>query len=156
MKVNDVFTCYQCGMCTGDCPVAWANPEFNPRKIILNIQSDGSSELVWLCSVCFKCLRCPRDVKPVEVFSNLRKLAVANDVDNVGTRFVKAFVDVVKEHGRFVETKFMMKFVGLNSLKIYPPSVLFKMLKAGKITFSAKRAECIEEVKKIFEVCGRA
>jgi heterodisulfide reductase subunit C len=106
--------------------------------------------------MCFKCLRCPRDVKPVEVFSNLRKIAIAKGVDNIGSKLVKAFVEVVGEYGRLVETKFMMKFMGLDSLKMLPPSVAFKMWKAGKVSLSAKKAECAEEVKKIFEVCGHA
>jgi len=159
MKVDDISRCYQCGTCTGDCPVAWVNREFNPRRIVLNLQTNGhnfENEAVWLCAMCFKCLRCPRDVKPVEVFSNLRKIAIAKGVDNVGTKLVKSFVEVVGEYGRLVETKFMMKFMGLDSLKMLPPSVAFKMWKAGKVSLSAKKAECAEEVKKIFEVCGHA
>ena len=159
MNVSDIQRCYQCGTCTGDCPVAWVNEEFNPRRIVLSLQVNGQdlgNEAYWLCAMCFKCLRCPRDVKPVEIFSELRKMAISGGVENVGTKLVKAFVDVVKEYGRLVETKFMLKFMGIESIKMLPPSIAFKMWRNGKVSISAKKSECAEEVRKIFEVCENA
>ena len=158
-NVNDISRCYQCGTCTGDCPVAWVNKDFNPRRIMLKLQTNGHSfdeSLIWLCAMCFKCLRCPRDVKPVEVFSNLRKMAISSGKDGVGVKMVKAFVEVVEEYGRLVETKFMMKFMGLEARKMLPMGVAFKMWRNGKVSLSAKRFECAEEVKKLFEVCRNA
>ncbi len=157
MNVNDISRCYQCGTCTGDCPVAWVNRDFNPRKIVLSLQTDGlSTEKVWLCAMCFKCLRCPRDVKPVEVFSKLRRMHVESGKDGVGVKMVKAFVEVIEEYGRLVETKFMMKFMGLEARKMLPMSVAFRMWRNGKVSLSAKKFECAEEVKKMFEVCRNA
>ncbi len=159
MNVSDIQRCYQCGTCTGDCPVAWVNEEFNPRRIVLSLQVNGQdlrNESVWLCAMCFKCLRCPRDVKPVEVFSQMRRMAISSGVENVGTKLVKAFVDVVKEYGRLVETKFMLRFMGIESVRMLPPSIAFKMWRNGKVSISPKKAECAEEVKKIFEVCDNA
>ncbi len=160
MNVSDISRCYQCGTCTGDCPVAWVNRDFNPRRLVLSLQQSNGENVdrweFWLCAMCFKCLRCPRDVKPVEVFSTMRKLAVERGVENRGTKLVKAFVEVIEEYGRLIETKFMMKFMGLESIKMLPPSVAFKMWRNGKVSLSAKRSECAEEVRRMFEVCRNA
>ena len=73
--------CYQCGMCTGGCPVAHARPDYNPRRILEAIilgQYDEilSSHLIWLCSSCHSCLeRCPQKIELSELFTELKNTA---------------------------------------------------------------------------------
>jgi len=159
MNVNDISKCYQCGTCTGDCPVAWVNRDFNPRKIVLTLQTDGkdlNADVFWMCSVCYKCLRCPRDVKPVEVFSSFRRMAISNGHDGKGVKMYRAFVETVKEYGRLVEFKFTVKYMGKDALKLLPAKVAFKMWRSGKVSISAKKSECADEVRRLFEVCAHA
>ncbi len=74
-------TCYQCGMCTGGCPVAYVKPEYNPRRmleaIILGQYAEIlSSEMLWLCTSCHSCLeRCPQKIEVSELLIDLRNLA---------------------------------------------------------------------------------
>ena len=75
--------CFQCGVCVSSCPVRVFEPSFSPRRIIkmaklgLKDQVLGS-EFVWFCSMCFLCdERCPQDVRPPEVMTVLRNMAVA-------------------------------------------------------------------------------
>jgi len=73
--------CYQCGMCTGGCPVAHVKPDYNPRRmlegIILGQYSEIlSSDLVWLCTSCHSCLeRCPQRIEVSELLIELKNLA---------------------------------------------------------------------------------
>jgi heterodisulfide reductase subunit C len=72
--------CYQCGICTGGCPVAKRNPEFNPRKIVhrfLVKRADRKQDQsIWLCLLCHSCVeRCPQEVKPSHVIVALRNKA---------------------------------------------------------------------------------
>lgn len=73
--------CYQCGMCTGGCPVAHVKPEYNPRRMLESIilgQYDEvlSSDLVWLCTSCHSCLeRCPQRIELSELLVHLKNLA---------------------------------------------------------------------------------
>lgn len=73
--------CYQCGVCTGGCPVAYVKPEYNPRRMLEAIilgQYDEilSSDLVWLCTSCHSCLeRCPQRIEVSELLIELRNLA---------------------------------------------------------------------------------
>ena len=150
LAVQDL--CYQCGTCTGDCPVAWVSSEFNPRKLVQMLDMNKA----WLCVGCYKCLRCPRDLKPVEIFSELRKKAIDNNEEHKGVKLAKAFAEVIKENGKLIETKLIMKFLGIEAIKMLPPSIAFKMWRSGKINIGGAKAKCAEEVKELFEVCAHA
>jgi heterodisulfide reductase subunit C len=159
-RVEDTYKCYQCGTCTGDCPVAWLNNDFNPRKIVL-LSSYGLDELlktniVWICATCFKCTtRCPRDVKPADVLSAVRKLAIKKKMpETEGMKFVKAFTKIVEEYGEISELKLVVKLKGLFAINMLPLKVVWRMFRRGKVSFKAKKAPCAEEVKRIFEVCS--
>lgn len=71
--------CYQCGQCSGGCPVARVTPEFNIRRIIKaaregRILPDDKS--IWLCSTCYTCYeRCPQDVKPIKIIQHMTNIA---------------------------------------------------------------------------------
>jgi len=73
--------CYQCGVCTGGCPVAYVKPEYNPRRILEAIilgqhEEVLSSDLLWLCTSCHSCLeRCPQRIEVSELLIALRNLA---------------------------------------------------------------------------------
>jgi len=110
----------------------------------------------WLCVGCYKCLRCPRNLKPVELFSDLRKKAIASNSDHKGVKLAKAFAEVVKENGKLVETKLIMKFLGIEAIKMLPPDIAFKMWRNGKINIGGTKSRCVDEVKKLFEVCTHA
>jgi heterodisulfide reductase subunit C len=72
--------CYQCGTCTGGCPIAKRNAEFNPRKIVqrflMKREDRIPSSSIWLCLLCHTCIeRCPQEVKPSHVIVALRNKA---------------------------------------------------------------------------------
>jgi heterodisulfide reductase subunit C len=83
----DLFACYQCGTCTGSCPVArFGGEEFSPRNIIRLIML-GDREavlrnpLIWLCTGCYVCEeRCPQDVKPPKIIVHLRNIAAKENI----------------------------------------------------------------------------
>jgi len=83
----DCMACYQCGTCTGSCPVSrFGGEEFSPRNIIRLITL-GDREallrnpLIWLCTNCYVCEeRCPQDVKPPEIIVKLRNIASKEDI----------------------------------------------------------------------------
>ncbi len=72
--------CYQCGTCSGSCPVFMAEPEYNPRKMIMSLasgtwQSFINSEVAWLCAMCHTCLeRCPQRIEVSEILTEVRNI----------------------------------------------------------------------------------
>nr|MDO8087095.1 4Fe-4S dicluster domain-containing protein [Candidatus Sigynarchaeum springense]MDO8116208.1 4Fe-4S dicluster domain-containing protein [Candidatus Sigynarchaeota archaeon] len=75
--------CYQCGTCSGGCPVAKeTNGKYNPRRIIEKSLLGMKDKLVkdpvlWFCTLCDTCDEsCPQHVELTEIFYVLKNLAV--------------------------------------------------------------------------------
>ena len=81
---ENISLCYACGTCTACCPVAALRAEFNPRKIIRQVQLGRRGEVlgspeIWLCAQCHACTAlCPQDARFAGVVRVLRELAVEN------------------------------------------------------------------------------
>ena len=71
--------CYQCGKCTGVCPVDTVG-DYSPRKIFRRTQLGISlidSPDLWLCTTCQNCLRvCPKEVNMIQIMPAVREQAV--------------------------------------------------------------------------------
>ena len=73
-----VGKCYQCGVCSGSCPVVKVRREFSPRRIIMSVGIGRASEIVssgilWHCLTCGTCeVKCPMDVEILDIVRNLR------------------------------------------------------------------------------------
>jgi heterodisulfide reductase subunit C len=76
-----LLSCFQCGTCTADCPMARFSDNYRPRQIIRMTQLGLkervlSLDALWLCTSCFTCTdRCPQDVEVANVIRVLRNLA---------------------------------------------------------------------------------
>jgi heterodisulfide reductase subunit C len=66
---ENLYACYQCGTCTGGCPVHRYLPAYNVRKIVKQIidgEIDLGEKALWYCTTCYVCYeRCPQKVKPL-------------------------------------------------------------------------------------------
>jgi heterodisulfide reductase subunit C len=73
--VDNLYLCYQCGTCSGGCPVTRLVPEYNVRKIVKHRKEnkiDVNDRFLWYCLTCYICYeRCPQEVKPIEVIHSL-------------------------------------------------------------------------------------
>jgi heterodisulfide reductase subunit C len=73
--------CFQCGTCVGGCPVAGAEPRYNPRRLLEALARGEGEEVVrsddlWLCTLCHTCLeRCPQGVSVSHIFTRLKEVA---------------------------------------------------------------------------------
>ena len=71
--------CYQCGICSGACPIARVKADFLPRKIVLDSATGFSSKVVfsgsaWNCLTCALCqVKCPMNVDFLGLMRELRK-----------------------------------------------------------------------------------
>jgi NADH-quinone oxidoreductase subunit F len=82
LDVEKLKYCYECGICTGSCPMAEIlEGNYNPRSLLESIFSDPdralSSDELWLCAWCYRCYkRCNQAIKLPEVFLSMRKIAL--------------------------------------------------------------------------------
>lgn len=73
------LACFQCGECSGSCPLFIVKPEkYNPRRILwkLVFERDTPCDVAWLCLTCYECLeRCPANVSIAELMMELKNEA---------------------------------------------------------------------------------
>jgi len=80
--------CYQCGLCTGNCPAA-ANMDISPRRIIelarLGLEEEiAGSQTVWTCASCLACtVNCPRGFDLSKVMEAIRLLTLRKNIDRI-------------------------------------------------------------------------
>jgi len=74
----DLWGCYQCGKCTGGCPVSLKS-KLNIRRLMIEgilgkaLERIGEKEELWDCTTCKTCtLRCPRGLKPMDLVIGMR------------------------------------------------------------------------------------
>ncbi len=74
--------CFQCGVCTGTCPVSEVDERFSPARIIQWIRMGLvdqvlSSPAIWYCLQCHRCsFHCPQGVRFADIDEALRHRAV--------------------------------------------------------------------------------
>ena len=80
--------CYQCGMCSGNCPAA-SNMDLSPRQIIelakLGLEEEiADSKTVWICASCLACaVNCPRGFDLSRVMEAIRLLTLRKNIDHI-------------------------------------------------------------------------
>jgi heterodisulfide reductase subunit C len=80
--------CYQCGTCSGSCPME-EHLTAQPRKVMALLQLGQADALAdantpWICASCHTCMvRCPRGIDIPKVMEALRQLRLRENVDRV-------------------------------------------------------------------------
>jgi len=80
-KDTNAWACYDCGKCTGTCPIARAGATYSPRRHVLAANLGGGVKVVpdeslsacLTCSLCNQ--RCPADVDYTELVMRLLEVA---------------------------------------------------------------------------------
>jgi Fe-S oxidoreductase len=74
----ELYGCYQCGKCTGGCPVSLKS-KLNIRRLMIegilgkNLEGITEREELWDCTTCKTCtIRCPRGLKPMDLVIGMR------------------------------------------------------------------------------------
>ncbi len=156
-----VNLCIQCGTCTASCPSAtrW---EYTPAEVIAMIRAGMRDEIlssssVWHCLSCYFCtVRCPRDVKPTDLFHALEGLATQKRFKVKGTRtpaMYQSFTDSIKANGRVHEFGMMFKYYlktnPFAALKMLP--VGFKLLSHKRMPLASKKIKGQGDLSKIVQ-----
>lgn len=153
-RVND---CYQCGMCTGGCPVTFCM-DYPPNQIMRMIQLGMrekvlSSKTIWVCASCHTCTtRCPKEVDLAEVMDTLRQMAHQEGrkaaVEEVHL-FHQIFLENIRRYGRQYELGLVGNY-NLNSGHFFKdikqaPKLFFR----GKLKMLPRRID-VRKMKGIF------
>jgi len=95
LSEQNLYSCYQCGKCSGGCPSV-SEMDLLPNQVIkllqLGMLDDAStSNTMWICASCFTCsVRCPKGVDLAKVMEALRQISLRKNVDYVEVRKISA------------------------------------------------------------------
>jgi len=158
---TDIYACYQCGMCSGGCPVSFMM-DYTPRQIMrmaqLGMKEDVlSSTTIWLCASCNTCFtRCPREIDLPEVMATLKSRAIKEGFPSKimeGQILYKTMVENMKKYGRVHETEVFVNFAskaGMNKLIKQLPMGL-TLFRKGKLKLSPEKIKSVEQLKALIQ-----
>lgn len=161
---ESIYSCIQCGVCTGSCPTA-SRWDYPPRQAIAMVRAGLREELLssnsmWFCASCYTCtVRCPRAVKPADIMHVLEVLAIRDGLSTKRSKtpvMYKTFVDSAKSNGRVYEVGMMLKlFLKTNpfaALKMAP--VGLSLLLHKRLPLRPSRIKAREQLKAILDKAG--
>ncbi len=158
---EEVALCYQCGTCSGACPVVAAGGmDYTPRAIMRLLQAGLhddvlSSRTIWTCASCYACVvRCPRGIEITDVMTQLRNLALSKGYRaRKGRVYNVGFMDIVRRHGRMYEAELVIRYNlltnPLNFIGLLP--VASKMIAKRKLRFLPDHPKGRTEIRGIFD-----
>lgn len=87
---EDLKMCYQCGNCSGGCPVSY-EMELAPSQVMRFLQLGRVADVMaansmWVCAGCLQCYsRCPKGVSVAAILEALRQMNLrkGEDHDNI-------------------------------------------------------------------------
>ena len=114
-KIKDISgqnlsLCYQCGLCSGNCPMV-ANMDISPRQIIelvrLGLEEEiADSKTVWTCASCLTCtVNCPRGFDLSKIMEAIRLLTLRKNVDHISPEDISP-----QERGEFPQIALVSGF----------------------------------------------
>lgn len=166
--------CIVCGACFSECPAAQVDPAFpgpaalaKAYRFAIDPRDDSHKERMkeygsadtWLCVRCSLCVEaCPKDVRPGEMITKLKEIAVQEGVtNNLGAHHAQAFRRNIEVYGNLNELKLVKDTVGmLGALKKLPKMInVVGMNKRppDKLTgpLRMKPIPDIEQIRRIYE-----
>jgi len=129
-----VFSCLQCGACSGTCPLS-IYMDFGPRRIIALVREGFrkdalSSQTIWLCASCYSCtVHCPRQIHITDIMYGLKREAIQERL--YPRRFAvpilaQEFCAMVRRNGRSSEFWLVLRMALRSN-----PFILFGMMRTG-------------------------
>jgi quinone-modifying oxidoreductase, subunit QmoC len=153
-----IWSCIQCGTCSGTCPLS-IYMDFTPRRIIALVRegfrNDAlGSQTIWLCASCYSCaVHCPQNVHITDLMYGLKREAIKYKM--YPRRFpipmlAREFYDIVRQHGRSSEFWLVLRM----ALRANP-FALFSMvgsgwdlLRTGRLSLRYERIERVHELQR--------
>lgn len=153
-----LFSCIQCGTCSGTCPLS-IYMDYTPRRII-NLVREGfqadalASQTIWLCASCYSCAaRCPQQIHLTDVMYSLKREAIKKGLFPRRLPIpvlAREFYKMVRRRGRSSEMWLVMRMALRSN-----PFILLTMLGTGWQLFRTGRMRLrLEKIRRLHELPG--
>jgi quinone-modifying oxidoreductase subunit QmoC len=156
---DKLFSCIQCGTCSGMCPLS-TYMDYAPRRIIAMIRAGFKGEVLtsytsWLCASCYACsVECPKEIKITDIMYAVKRQAIKEGV--YPKRFpipilARDFFKSVISSGRVDEGRLGMKlYLKTNPFKILGMMGMgLKLFMQGRMNITSESIKGKKELKTI-------
>ena len=160
---EELFSCLQCGTCSGTCPLS-IYMDFGPRKIISLVREGFRedalrSQTIWLCASCYSCaVHCPRQIHITDVMYSLKREAIQQKL--YPPRFpipvlAQEFYKMVRRYGRSSE----FWLVRRRALRTNPLQLLtmagsgWQLMRTGRLRLGQDKIKNVKELQS--QMAGR-
>lgn len=153
--------CFQCGTCSGVCPLS-IYMDYTPRRI-MNLARSGfkkevlSSLTIWLCSSCYACtVQCPKQIKITDIMYALKQQAIREKMYPKGFPIpvlAREFFSMVRSMGRTTESRLVLNlFLKTNWFKLVGMSSLgLGLVRGGRFSLKSESIRQREQVQRILD-----
>ena len=158
---DQLFTCIQCGTCSGMCPMS-PYMDYTPRQIIAMIRAGFKGEVLtsyttWLCASCYACtVECPKDIKITDLMYAAKRMAIRAGA--YPARFptpvlAREFFKGVERFGRSSESWLLVNlFLKTNPLNMFKQAGLgLKLLLKGRMSLRRESVQRRDELHRILK-----
>ena len=156
-----LFSCIQCGTCSGMCPIS-QYMDYTPRQIIAMIRAGFKGDVLgsyttWLCASCYCCtVECPKDIKLTDIMYAAKRLAIREGVNP--KRFpisvlASEFYKNVEKAGRNSEGRLILRlFLKTNPFKLFKQIGLgLKLSTRGRFSLKRESIKQTDELHRILK-----
>lgn len=154
-----LFSCLQCGTCSGACPVS-IYMDISPRRITALVREGFradvlSSETIWLCASCYSCaVHCPRQIHITDLMYSLKREAIQHKMYARHLPIpvlAQEFCRIVRRRGRNSEFWLVLRM----ALRSNPLLLLgmirtgWHLFRTGRLSLKRESIEAIGELRKL-------
>ena len=144
-----LFSCIQCGTCSGTCPLS-LYMDYTPRRIVALVREGFRkdalrSQTIWLCASCYSCaVHCPQNIEITDLMYTLKREAIKAHM--FPKRFpipvlAREFYDLVRRRGRNSEfwlvLRLMLKTNPLGLLSMAKTGI--SLMRTGRMSMKMER-----------------
>ena len=160
-----LFSCIQCGTCSGMCPMS-PYMDHTPRQIIAMIRAGFkgdvlSSYTTWLCASCYSCsVECPKEINLTDIMYAAKRLAIREGV--YPRRFpipvlANEFFKSVEGTGRNSEGRLLIRlFIKTNPLNLVKQAGLgLHLLLKGRFSLKKESIKRTSELQTVLQALER-
>ncbi len=156
-----LFSCLQCGTCSGACPLS-IYMDLSPRRIAALVREGFrrdalSCQTIWLCASCYSCaVHCPRQIHITDLMYSLKREAIRLQLYPRRLPvpvLAQEFHRMVSRRGRSSEFWLVLRL----ALRTNPLSLLgmvrsgWDLVRAGRLALKRDRIERVDEMRNLVE-----
>lgn len=160
-----LFTCIQCGTCSGSCPLV-GYMDHPPRRIIELVRAGARDEVLtsftpWVCASCYACtVACPREIPITGIMHALRRRALAEG--SYPSRFtnpvmMRELVGMAEARGRSTESLIALKaYLRTDPWQLWKHAITgLRLLRRGRMGFRPASMRDPGQLRRLLEAVER-